>query len=94
MDSQELLAERGLWGCQAPLALEVRLQHPRNAWDLTGANNQSNSVFPGDPSNYVPKEPPITEGVPKTELIFHQKEFRQPERYLSLVTCHVCPALK
>lgn len=25
MDSQELLAERGPWGCQAPLALEVRL---------------------------------------------------------------------
>lgn len=26
MDSQELLAERGLWGCQAPLALEVCLE--------------------------------------------------------------------
>lgn len=26
MDSQELLAERGPWGCQAPLALEVCLE--------------------------------------------------------------------
>lgn len=30
MDSQELLAERGLWGCQAPLALEDCLETEAN----------------------------------------------------------------
>lgn len=36
MGSQELLAERDPWGCQAPLALEVRVQHPRNVWGPRG----------------------------------------------------------
>lgn len=34
MDSQGLLADRGLWGCQAPLALEVCLETGANLVNL------------------------------------------------------------
>lgn len=54
MASQELLAERDPWGCQAPPALEVRLQHPRNVWGPHSHGlflGSHQAVFQGTPKN-------------------------------------------
>jgi hypothetical protein len=92
MDSQELLAERGLWGSQAPLALEVRPQHPRSAWKPLPSLVLKNHPDMGNPSICVQRNPQQLERVPKTGPILHQKEFKQPERvappgHLSCTSC-------
>lgn len=78
MGSQELLAERDPWGCQAPPALEVRLQHPRMSGALAGANGQPNMVFSWVVIKLCSKEPPRTARGPQNKsYLLSKKKFKQ-----------------
>lgn len=76
MASQELLAERDPWGCQAPPALEVRLQHPRNVW-----GPHSHGLFLGS-HQAVFQRTPRTARCPKNRsfLLSKKKKIKQLER--------------
>lgn len=76
MAFQELLAERDPWGCQAPLALEVRLQHPRNVW-----GPHSHGLFLGSHQAVFQRTPKNCKVSQKQILPFvKKKKIKQLER--------------
>lgn len=92
MDSQELLAERGPWGCQDPWALEVRFWHSGTHGALTDANMVFSWIFIKLFSKELSPPPPAKscKGFQKQVLYFVKKNLSSQSGQLSLATCCVC----